>query len=378
MICIKNALGIIDDKKIQKLKLTEEDFSKLFLLSKKFSLDALFIYSMKKNKIFKGTELESTIQTLFLKSIYEYENKLNELGKLCSLLEESEVPYIKLKGARIKSFYPEEFLRTSCDIDILIHRKDIEKAENALVSKLGYFKKIDNYHDVGLLSPNNIYLELHFNIKEAMPQMDKVLETVWDNSYKAGEGSEYLQTNEFFVFHNIAHMAYHFASGGCGIRPFIDLYLLENKLEYDKETLEGLCKEAGINTFYSCAQELMGVWFNEKEHTELTKAMEKYILEGGTYGSFKNSIASGQNHSGGKSGYLLKRIFMPYNTLKGIYPIIEKHKMLTPVYEVKRWIDRLVGKDLSRYFAEVKINNAMEQGDVERIASLFDELELRK
>ena len=69
---------------------------------------------------------------------------------------------------------------------------------------------------------------------------------------------------------------------------------------------------------------------------------------------------------------------MPYDTLNTIYLVIEKHKIRITLYEVKRWIDRLVGKDLSRYIAEVKINNAMEQSDVERIASLFDELELKK
>ena len=42
---------------------------------------------------------------------------------------------------------------------------------------------------------------------------------------------EHRMTNEFFLFHCVAHMAYHFVlGGGCGIRPMIDLYVMKQKL----------------------------------------------------------------------------------------------------------------------------------------------------
>ena len=35
-------------------------------------------------------------------------------------------------------------------------------------------------------------------------------------------------TPEYLIFHNVAHMSYHFSHGGLGVRPYIDLYLLRS------------------------------------------------------------------------------------------------------------------------------------------------------
>lgn len=34
---------------------------------------------------------------------------------------------------------------------------------------------------------------------------------------------EYQERPEFFAYHHLAHMKYHFVHGGCGIRTFLDL-----------------------------------------------------------------------------------------------------------------------------------------------------------
>ena len=54
-------------------------------------------------------------------------------------------------------------------------KKSTDLAINGLVEKCSYKKQERNYHDVPLVSPNNILLELHFNIKENMDNLDKVL-----------------------------------------------------------------------------------------------------------------------------------------------------------------------------------------------------------
>ncbi len=66
--------------------------------------------------------------------------------------------------------------------------------------------------------------------------MDTILETVWEHASPVKEGEYcYRMTEEFFLFHQITHATYHFISGGCGIRPFIDLALLLQKgTEWEK------------------------------------------------------------------------------------------------------------------------------------------------
>ena len=116
---------------------------------------------------------------------------------------------------------------------------------------------------------------------------------------------EYQQSNEFFIFHLLAHMSYHFLHGGCGIRSVLDIYLINHNMQYNKDQLKLLCKEAEIETFYEYVIQLSEVWFGENEHNEVTLAMEKYILHGGTFGTNDNSIAVGQLKNGGHKKYIL-------------------------------------------------------------------------
>ena len=87
-----------------------------------------------------------------------------------------------------------------------------------------------NYHDISLFSPDNVHLELHFSIKEAQDNIDGLLSKVWDYCVPTENSSyRYKFTSEYFIFHQTAHMSYHFLNGGCGIKPFIDLFLLNKK-----------------------------------------------------------------------------------------------------------------------------------------------------
>ena len=90
------------------------------------------------------------------------------------------------------------------------------------------------------------------------------------------------------MFHHIAHMAYHFVGGGCGLRFVLDLYLFQKKAEFDKKALNELLKIAGLNIFYDTVCELTEYWFGKDESvSELVYETEKHILLGGIYGTKK-------------------------------------------------------------------------------------------
>lgn len=248
------------------------------------------------------------------------------------------------------------------------------------MEKCSYKKQERNYHDVPLVSPNNILLELHFNIKENMDNLDKVLIKVWDYSSPVGKDNclEYEQSNEFFFFHLLAHTAYHFQHGGCGIRSILDLYLIHHQMPYNNEKLRMLCREAKIETFYEYVIQLSEVWFGECSHTPVTLAMEKYILHGGTYGTKDNSIAMEQTmQGGGHTRYIRGRIFMPYKALKMKYPILERHKYLTPIYQVVRWYKALSRGKLKKYTAELHLSKRINQEQLDSAEKLLEALKLK-
>ena len=74
-------------------------------------------------------------------------------------------------------------------------------------------------------------------------------------------------------------MAKHFLTGGCGIRPFLDVWILNKKEIFKSKEREKLLKEAGVFTFEQNAEKLASVWVGKAEYDELTKEMENYIVK---------------------------------------------------------------------------------------------------
>ena len=72
--------------------------------------------------------------------------------------------------------------------------------------------------------------------------------------------------------------------------------------------------------------------------------MEKYVLDGGVFGTGKTKIISAQQKRGGKWQYFLSKLFVPYGSLKYLYPVLKKYPFLFPFYQVHRWFSFLFGK----------------------------------
>ena len=80
-------------------------------------------------------------------------------------------------------------------------------------------------------------------------------------------------------------------------------------------------------------------------------------------------MAVQQGKRGGKLRYVLSRVFIPYDTIKLYYPILQKHKWLLPVMYIRRGVDFIVRKGIKRGVRELKINNgldAVKSADMQR------------
>lgn len=333
---------------------TEENLIQVCALAQKHDLAHLIGHAVG-NLGLPESDILMKLKRLAIQAVYRYVKQDCEFERICQMLEQAQIPFIPLKGAVIRKLYPEPWMRTSCDIDILIHESDLEKAIDLLTSVLQYstdHKK--NYHDVSLFSKQGVHLELHFSIQETMENIDRLLSRVWDYAYPVTQYRFALQ-NEFLMFHLLAHMSYHFIGGGCGIRPFLDIFLLRKQKKYDEFMLRGYLAQCGIEKFYDSVLDLINVWFQGGTSTALTGRMERYLLSGGTYGSQEQRIAVRQQRQGGRLGYLLSRVFMPYRVLKIRYRVLERYPILFPVMQVYRWIELLFGGRLNRSVKEAKI-----------------------
>lgn len=299
-----------------------------------------------------------------------------ELKRICDTLERAQIPFIPLKGAVVRQFYPEPWMRTSCDIDILIHEEDLERAAEALVKDLSYttdHKK--KYHDMWFFAPTGVHLELHFSILETMENIDRLLGRVWEFAVPETQ-YRYRLTNDFLAFHLMAHMSYHFTGGGSGIRSLLDMFLLRRQNAYDETQLRKFLAQCELEKFYDAVLDLIATWFEGKEGTPLTEKMGQFLLDGGTYGTRKQRILIKQQRKGGKLKYLLNRVFLPYGELKFRYRVLEKCPILYPVMLVCRWVELFFGGRLKRSVQEAQITLHSQKGQSEEVNDFLRQIGL--
>ncbi|MBP5467413.1 MAG: nucleotidyltransferase family protein [Clostridia bacterium] len=354
---------------------TEYDIRKIYILSRRHDLAHLTGGALLCNKILSDGKAYDAFKDNVSFAVLRVEQQTAELKKIKQTFDGAKIPYIPLKGAVLRQYYPEPWMRTSCDIDILIREEDLNRATDTLIASGFETDGKKNFHDVHFYS-DDIHLELHFNIYENNKQLDAVLSEVWDYAEKVGD-YEYRELPEYFVFHHIAHMAYHFIGGGCGIRPFIDLRVLKDENFYSEEKLLPLLEKCNLIKFYRSVCKLADVWLDGGRHDDLTLQMEEYILRGGVYGNSDNANAAGAAKSKGKRKYLLKIAFPPYKTMCIIYPSLKKRKILLPFYYIHRIFAKLFGKDRKK--VKAKIDNTMSQSEenILSVGKLLTDLELK-
>jgi len=224
----------------------------------------------------------------------------------------------------------------------------LDRAVEELESHTDFKMDHRAYHDI-LMLRRFVHLELHFSIKENADNIDRVLSRAWEYAELLGEGHRYVFSPEFQIFHIVAHMSYHFLHGGLGVRPFLDLWLLRNKTEYDEEQVEHLCWECGILKFYEECCSLANAWRGNGEYTETAELLEQFCLSGGVFGNREFGNAARQREHRGFN-YILSRVFPSIAQVREYYSESSDDKQSSAYFyekdgsaglkEEKNWEDR--------------------------------------
>ncbi len=308
-------------------------------------------------------------------AIYRFEQLDYEFETLCEALESAGYDFLPLKGAVIRRYYRAPWMRTSCDIDILVKEESLDEIAAFLVEKQDYVQEGKGRHDISLKSPSQVHIELHYDLMEdgfAMRSAD-VLKDVWAHTTpKDGYRHFYEMSKEMFYFYHIAHMAKHFEQGGCGIKPFLDLWVMPQDLPLCEE----LFQKAGLWTFANAVDALNQVFLGRRAHDSVTAQMEAYLLRGGVYGTVENRVVVEQRRRGGKFRYAMSKIFLSYDILKFQYPILQKHRWLTPFMEVRRWCKLIFCGHARRTVRELNYNRNLSQAQIAENQRLFDSIGL--
>ncbi len=352
----------------------------LFKLSKKHELAHLAADALIRNGLLpENSEGYKRFSQERSMAIYRREQQQYEYERICQALEEAQISFLPLKGNVVRKYYPEPWQRTSCDIDILVPAAELERSAERLHAVLGYTIGEKTVNDLSLYAPSGVHLELHYDLTECGRFQDGILSDIWQYASPKRENScHFVLTNEALYFYHIAHMVKHFEDGGCGVRPFLDLFLLHQKAEIDGEKRDELLQKGGFLTFARACEKLSAVWFGNEKTDALSAKLERYTLTGGAYGTLQNRVSVQQAKKGSKFKYILSRIFISNKELKLKYPALEKRPYLAPFYHIKRWCKPLTQRESGKQsLHELSQTTAVESDAKEENARLLKELGLQ-
>ncbi len=363
--------------------LSPESLDALLTMSRRHDVAHIVGQALESLGCLKDDATSLTFRQMPMQALWRYVQLNFAYEQISGVFQEGQIPYIPLKGTVLRNFYPAPWMRTSCDIDILVHPEDLSRGIQLLKEKLGYETRsgVKTDHDISLFSPEGVHLELHFDAlpeRYAKPETRELIQKIWDMAYPERSGSFcYCLPDGLFYFYHIAHMALHFEAGGCGVRSFLDLWILNHRVDHDLGEREQMLQRGGLAAFGNAARQLSEYWFSGVTPDAPVLSMGDYILRAGVYGDKDNRAAFGQAKMGGRMKYLLlRRVFMPYDYLKAEYPVLQKHKWLLPVYQVVRWLRMLTRGDLGRTVRELRANADVSQSGSRDMKKMLSFLQL--
>ena len=144
----------------------------------------------------------------------------------------------------------------------------------------------------------------------------------------------------------------------------------------DKSILTTLLSEAKLLRFYESVRELAAIWLENEAYTDIVKQMEDYVLRGGVYGTLRNKVLVQQQKKNGKMAYIIQRVFMPYDKLKYLYPVIIRHRWLIPFVQIHRWFNIIFSGRAKRSMRELSYTTNISKSQADEIKIFLSEIGL--
>lgn len=279
------------------------------------------------------------------------EKQMRELKTLFELFDANDIDYMPLKGAILKSIYPKPDMRTMGDADILIRVEQYEKIEPIMRSQGFDFIK-DSVNELVWNKKGALFLELHrYLVAPSHKDLFNLFGDGWKRATLCKDSKiRYEMSPEDTFLFLFIHFAKHYRSGGIGIRQAVDLWVYrkkETKLneKYIKEKLVSL----KMYEFYNNISEMLEVWFDDKENSQMSDFLTDYIFSSGNFGTRDNNAAAKVVRDSKTSGSIqksfiqtiFKTIFLPYKAMCRKYSFLEKAPVLLPVMWIVRAADSI-------------------------------------
>ena len=202
---------------------TQKDWDELFSKASLHGVDMLLCYSLTKN-IGKEWNIpdkqRQRFKELYVLNLSRSLILSNELQKTLETLKIEGVDALVLKGASMaQNYYPFPELRPFNDIDILVHKKDLDKIKDTLI-KSGYtpqeksqenFSRKYWYSFHFIHKKKKILVEIHWNIAQ-LKRYKININNIWQKaaSFNIGKSNGLMMSTEDLIIYQALHLSYHY------------------------------------------------------------------------------------------------------------------------------------------------------------------------
>ena len=297
----------------------------------------------------------TVMQELFsiaCKCIWVDERQRKALRQLMDAFEAEGIHYMPVKGVLLKTVYPKSDMRIMGDADILIKMEQYDSVQK-IMEGLGYTFKEETSNELVWDSPS-LHVELHsclvpdYNVDFARYYGD-----CWHLGRPVGEhGCRYEMTDEDHMIYLFTHFAKHYRNGGIGVRHMLDLYVFKKaKPALDEGYIAAELKKLKLYDFYCNVFETLEGWFSGGAANEKTELITGRIFASGVFGSLadrKVFEATREKEQTGSSAKQFQRkewrkaMFLSYDNMCIVYPMLKKAPVFLPVMWVVRWLQVLL------------------------------------
>ena len=286
-----------------------------------------------------------------------------ERTAILQAMEEAGIWYAPLKGCVLSSLYPRTGMRQMSDNDILFDDSRTMDVKTIMESR-GFTADAEigaGVHD-HYVKPPVYCFEMHRMLFGPMHD-ERIASYYRDIKTRLilNEGSRYgyhFSDDDFYLY-MIAHEFKHYSGAGIGLRSLLDTYVfLKSRGErLDWTYLQGELDLLGIADFEAQNRSLACHLFGGDALTEKDQEMLDYVMSSGVYGTMEHQVENRVTAYGsgfrGKLRYLVKRLFLPMETVRQAFPLFAKWPILLPFLPLYR-LGRALLKRRGRIWAELK------------------------
>lgn len=327
------ALGWAVSGKTEEFSLSV-DWEELLLLAKRHMLLPLLCDGLQKAGVWEQVPQEAakTLENACMQAVYQDAQKEYYRQKLEECLKEKQIPYVFLKGAVLKYDYPDPFLRTMCDMDVLVHTESypqIDKIAQEFKGEAGH--RDGNHRNYRFLG--GVEVEFHPNLIHQDTPVGTEINPGWQYTEQTPDGVR--MTEEGIYLNTLCHLANHFVLGGVGVRFVLDVWVNRHlrKNPIDRGKVEKELESFGLLDFAKNIEALADCWFGKGESSPLLEELGEYILTSGSHGHAERAILNSVTLSkgGNRTSALWGKIFYSRKEMEDRFPWSKGKPLLLPI-----------------------------------------------